>query len=118
MLDFKNYILFKEQEPPAGGGGAPPIGGGGAPPPDIPGGMGGPPLPTGGDPPGGLGLGSPPAAPGGEAGEQIPPKEIKSKTVWDLLEKILSSGQPQKTDYSNNKGAEVPPKKEYKSLRT
>ena len=96
MKTFGQYLnlikLMEDAGPPPGG--APPAGGppGGAAPP-----MGGPPM--GGPPMGGPPMGGPPGAPpGGPPGGGQAPMKLKSTNVWDVLEKYLSGGQPQKTD--------------------
>lgn len=124
MNTFKEYMVLTEQNPPAAGsapasGGAspsPPAGGPSASPmggPDLgglgglggglgspmpAGGMGGPPSLSGG-PMGGLG--SPDASMSPQSNIKI--QKIKSKNVWDVLDKILSpdtDGQKTNIDYN------------------
>ena len=120
MLKFNEYVLLQEQPAPPGGGlGGGPMGG-------IAGGIGGSPMPTGGhgagpggppDPLGGLGG---PPGPGGAAA-QVAPKEIKSKDIWSLLEKVLSNGQQNAdTSIKGSGGSQplIPQQKEFKAFRT
>lgn len=114
---------MKEQPtPPPVGGGMGGAGGG----LDIPGGIGGSPLPTGGP---GAGPGTPPPSPAGgggmggvsDMGTSVPPKEIKTKNIWNILEKILS--EPKNADSKNTgddaklKQQQQHQKRQYKYLR-
>ena len=108
-MKFAEFIRLNEvapmggmpMPPPGGGLGGPPMPppAGGMGPASLPppgGGLGGPPMP----PPGGAPM---PGAPG-QPGQQ--PTEIKTKDVWELLEKLLSG----ETSADQKKGEAEKPK--------
>ena len=88
MLDFKQFIILNEADPPAGG----PPGSGGPPG----GGLGGPP---------GGGLGGPPA--------NSAPPILKNLNAWDAVSNFLDKNFSKKLDDSNSKLKE---KKQEKSF--
>lgn len=95
-MKFSHFLQLNEAGPMGGMPMPPPGGGMGGPPLPPPGGIGG----GMGLPPPGGGLGAPPPPMGGPMGGMggqqptpMPSTEIKTKDVWELLEKLLSGKQ-------------------------